>query len=418
MTRHSLASIFLLCILAIAAARQGGPAHALTTITVTTVGDELNTDGDCSLREAIQAANLNTAVDACAAGVGADTIVLAAGTYTISRSGIDDTNANGDFDIITTNPSGERLTIQGAGAGSTRIDGGSLDRVLHVVSQLSELILIDVTVQQGQVTDVGGAGVLNWGTLRLERVVVRNNDVTGTSSDAIGGGLCNGCVTGTGQATLIDTVIENNTAQRGGGIFTNRPLTISSSSIINNTAVAGGGITNYGDLSLTNTTVSGNTGTNNTGAISQSGGALAIASSTVSHNTSPNVGGISAGSGTTTLKNTIVAQNSGSDCSGTLTSQGHNLSDDPTCAALFTASGDITTTDALLGPLQDNGGPTVTRALLPGSLAFNTGTNTGCPATDQRGIARPQARTCDIGAYEREAVLIDIYLPLVLKNTP
>ncbi len=104
MTRHSLASIFLLCILAIAAARQGEPAHALTTIAVTTVGDELNTDGDCSLREAIQAANLNTAVDACAAGVGADTIVLAAGTYTISRSGIDDTNANGDFDIITTIP--------------------------------------------------------------------------------------------------------------------------------------------------------------------------------------------------------------------------------------------------------------------------------------------------------------------------
>ncbi|HEY3228182.1 MAG TPA: choice-of-anchor Q domain-containing protein, partial [Roseiflexaceae bacterium] len=104
----------------------------------------------------------------------------------------------------------------------------------------------------------------------------------------------------------------------------------------------------------------------------------------------------------------------GADCliSGAITSSGHNLSSDSSCG--FTAGGDLQNTNPLLGPLAANGGPTPTHALLPGSPAFEAGTNTGCPATDQRGILRPQGIFCDIGAFER-VVVQTVFLPLVVK---
>jgi len=97
------------------------------------------------------------------------------------------------------------------------------------------------------------------------------------------------------------------------------------------------------------------------------------------------------------------------DCSGTITSLGHNLESADPCA--FAATGDLSNTNPLLGPLADNGGKTLTLALLPGSPAINAGTNVGCPATDQRGVPRPQFGTCDIGAYE---FVLWVYLPVVV----
>src|SRR5687767_3174871 len=77
-------------------------AEAVTTISVTTTNDELNADGDCSLREAIQAANADAGVDDCAAGSGADTIALPAGAYTLAIAGAgEDANATGDLDIVS-----------------------------------------------------------------------------------------------------------------------------------------------------------------------------------------------------------------------------------------------------------------------------------------------------------------------------
>jgi len=98
------------------------------------------------------------------------------------------------------------------------------------------------------------------------------------------------------------------------------------------------------------------------------------------------------------LANTIISGTGGANCAGTITSAGHNLDSGNTCK--FTATGDITSTNPLLGPLQDNGGPTWTRAPSIGSPVVDKGDNATCPGVDQRGILRPIGPRCDIGAYE------------------
>ena len=104
-----------------------------------------------------------------------------------------------------------------------------------------------------------------------------------------------------------------------------------------------------------------------------------------------------------TLKNTIVANSApDDDCAGNLvTSNGSNIDSDGTCSLV--AAGDLPNTNPQLGPLADNGGPTQTLALLAGSPAIDAGSG-DCPppATDQRGVTRPQGAACDIGAYEFE----------------
>jgi hypothetical protein len=115
----------------------------------------------------------------------------------------------------------------------------------------------------------------------------------------------------------------------------------------------------------------------------------------------PGCGLLSAG---THLFNTLLSDNTSNNVTGTITDMGHNLSSDHSCS--FTGSGSLTNTDPKLGPLANNGGPTLTMALLPGSPAIDAGSAVGAPATDQRGIPRPQGPGVDIGAFEYQ------YLPL------
>lgn len=409
-----------LCLIAVAALGSANMAVAEgpdAVITVTTVLDELNSSPPCSLREAIQAANQNAAVGGCGAGSGNDVIILPAGVYRLTLAGVDDGNAAGDLDVFPANQ-GEALVIQGAGAVSTIVDGNAIDRVLHV-GRFGDLRLVNLTVQNGRVAEAAGAGILAWGALRLENVVVRNNNVTGATDAAGGGGLCVGCGLGTGQATLVNTLVAGNAARRGGGIFTNRPTEISATTIAGNTAILGAGIVNYGQLTLTNSTLSGNTASS-AAAISHEAGSLALLNSTIAQNTTQNSG--SAATlliwATATAKNTLVAANQGNNCQllATLTSQGNNLSSDATCAAAFTAAGDRNNTPARLGALGNNGGLTPTHALLWGSPAIDGGNNAGCPATDQRGVTRPQRGTCDIGAVEFNDRLL--FAPLLLRSRP
>jgi hypothetical protein len=131
-----------------------------------------------------------------------------------------------------------------------------------------------------------------------------------------------------------------------------------------------------------------------------------VTSSTISGNTANNLGsGIRIDTGTVSLRNTIVSGNSPANCivvSTTITDDSNNLEDGTTCG-WGTSNGSLSNTDPLLGPLANNGGHTKTMALQSGSPAIDAGNDAACPASDQRGGARPQGSHCDIGAYESGA---------------
>src|SRR5262249_52788808 len=121
---------------------------------------------------------------------------------------------------------------------------------------------------------------------------------------------------------------------------------------------------------------------------------LALRNATVTGNTgSPAVHNDAA----LTAANTIFS-NPGGNCDAGITSLGHNLESADECG--LHAAGDLTGRNPLLGPLADNGGNTDTAALLSGSPAIDAGDPATCPATDQRGVVRPQGPACDIGAFE------------------
>jgi CSLREA domain-containing protein len=391
-------------------------------ITVDTTADELNADGDCALREAIQAANTDTAVDSCAAGSGVDMIVVPAGTYTLGIGGnLEDANATGDLDITAS------LTINGAGSASTVVDGADLDRVLHVVG--GTVAISGVTIQNGTSSIPGGActpgsggGIRNSGTLSLANVTVTDN-----LGQGCGGGGINNTVGAT--LTIDDSIVSDNWTNAccgdgGGGILNEGTLIMNRSTVKGNLVAGqsgdGGGIHNRGVATLTNLTVSGNESACQGGGImnGRGGGIATVTNLTITNNTvrcSLAGGGIgNNGPGSATVKNTIVANNTRvttntpDNCGGpSIFSAGHNLSGDGTCP--FGAPGDLNNTDPLLGPLADNGGPTPTHALLAGSPAIDAG-SPDCPppTTDQRGVARPQGTACDIGAFEAEAAPVRI----------
>ncbi|MFM7099253.1 MAG: choice-of-anchor Q domain-containing protein, partial [Gemmataceae bacterium] len=215
-----------------------------------------------------------------------------------------------------------------------------------------------------------GAGVYN----RNTRLSISNSTISGNSGTGYGGGLNNfNCYTNT--IAISNSTISNNSALLGGGgiINTNSTLSVSNSTIYgNSTSGNGGGILNFtgsSTLSVTNSTISGNSAS------------------------SANGGGISNNATITLLSNTIIANSlNGADFVGNAPITNiNNLVE-----TLGTVTGTFTpafTSDPLLGPLQDNGGPTFTMALSAGSVAIGTTPGSG---TDQRGINRT---TADIGAY-------------------
>jgi CSLREA domain-containing protein len=253
-----------------------------------------------------------------------------------------------------------------------------------------------------------GGGIYNRGTVTLTNSTLVSNTATSSS----GGGVLND----RGRVTVLHSTLSRNTASAGGGIANGGTLTLSNSTLSGNVAAddfgRGGGIWNNGPLTLTNSTLVSNTAFQGGGVYNF--GLLAVLYSTLSRNVasgaSPNQGGgifndTSVG-GTVALTGTILSSNDpGGNCSGPMTEgQGYNLDSGTSCNLSRTT--DLTATDPLLGPLADNGGPTPTLALLPGSPAIDHGgtSTNGCPPTDQRGVTRPQGPACDIGAYEAQAV--------------
>ena len=446
--RPAKAFLVLACAVALLFAGPFAPVQA-ATITVNTTDDELNSDGDCSLREAIQAANTDAAVDACAAGSGDDAITLPAGTYTLALAGAgEDSNATGDLDISS------NLTITGAAAATTIIDGGAIDRVLQVNS--GTVTLNSITIQNGDVAGSGG-GIENKGTLTLVASIVTNNTasinaggifnnlgktltltnstVSDNTSTFDGAGIFNqgGTVNLTGSTvsgntgrngggiksdnnatlTITESTISGNTAEFGAGINNDATLNLIRSTISGNTTTVGGGggiFTNFGTLTLTNSTISGNpAGSSGGGGIYSSQATVTMTNMTVANNThATSGGGLRADTDATyTFKNTIIADSpAGGDCFGlgTFTSLGHNLDSDNSCN--LTDPNDLPGANPLLGTLQDNGGPTFTHALQAGSPAIGAGDDAAAPATDQIGTNRPQGVASDIGAFEVVVVVV------------
>ena len=243
--------------------------------------------------------------------------------------------------------------------------------------------LSDVVVT-GNVTEAGGGGIENEGDLTLIDVTVSGNMATGPT--AFGGGIDNASSLEPTQGVTV----TGNSASTGGGIENDAVIT---------------------PLVLTNVTISGNTASSSGGAIKNNATAN-LTNVTLSNNAAPSGAGLE-NTHDATLASVIVANNPATaNCSGTgtLTSSGHNLDSGMSCG--FSGAGDLVNIDPQLGPLQDNGGPTFTQALLAGSPAIDAGAS-DCPppAADQRGGVRPVdgngdgTAVCDIGAYEFGATL-------------
>lgn len=314
------------------------------TLTVSTTDDELNSDGDCALREAVQAANTDAAVDGCAAGSGADTIVIPAGTYVLTRTGAgEDANQTGDLDLTAS------VTLTGMGAAT--IDGNLTDRVLHVLG--GNLVTVNgLTLTRGAApTSAPGGAVLNAGTLTMNDCTLSSNSA-GRGSDGVNGttGGGGGAIASTGALTLDDCRFTSNSAGRGGNssspsgfpgtggaggaVSSSASLVVRRCTFTSNVAGAsgtggmfpgssglGGGIAAVGGVAITvvtDSTFTTNSGgassggfINHGGGIAQSGGNLTVRGSTFSGN----VGQLGAGvfsTAATTVVNCTFSANVGS----------------------------------------------------------------------------------------------------------
>ncbi len=216
---------------------------------------------------------------------------------------------------------------------------------------------------------------------------------------------------------LVDSTVADNTAAWSGGgvyVFFNTTTTIVRTTISGNvSADVGGGVRSLGNAEIVNSTISGNESTGwYGGAVFVTDGVVNMTNVTVAANVSPPwapaavfVGTFTDASATLNIANTVVADNVSESCflapfgagAVAINSLGSNVYGDGTC---FATGGDQIVTDAGLGPLADNGGPTLTHALLAGSPAVDAADAATCPTTDQRGVARPQGAGCDIGAFE------------------
>ena len=293
------------------------PVAQAAPISVTTTNDDNTVNGNCTLREAIIAANTNTATDACAAGNDInDTINLPAGTYVLTLTGAgEDFGATGDLDIRS------ELTIAGAGAATTIIDGNDLDRVLHITGTNAAVNISNVTIQNGSSTGDGG-GIFNASaaTLIINTAVISDNVVTGAGED--GGGIAN---TGGGTVNITGSTIANNrttapngSGANGGGIFNSQSgstLNVTDSFISGNTTVdSGGGIYTAQPMSITGSTITGNSTISGTGGgIDISQGAVVTLDTVIisSNNSSQGGGGISTDSNSTvvTILNSTISSN-------------------------------------------------------------------------------------------------------------
>jgi VCBS repeat-containing protein len=304
------------------------------------------------LRDAIADAGFNP---------GPDTIHLAATVFHFDSSTFSGVSI---FANDSAGPNG--ITLSGDSASTTILQGGG-------PTEVHDLITIDgsspITIENMTIENSGRDGIYNNGTLILRDSIVQNNGLAGIES--VGSGL-----------TVFGSTISGNGTPLAGfgeaGIYVESRLSVVNSTITGNPSTGIFVEATAEGATLTNVTIAGNSGS----------GIFVRAP--------------------ITFTNTIVFDNAGGDCilmssPGDASFVGPNLvgGGTPSCGLAGGAS-------PALGPLTDNHGPTPTMALAAGSPAIDAGDPAACPATDQRGIARPQGAGCDIGAFELEPTSVNV----------
>jgi CSLREA domain-containing protein len=353
-SRHVLAALAAVLLF------SASPFARAATFVVTKTADtnDGTCDADCSLREAVIAANANP---------GADDITLPAGTYTLTIAGAnEDAAATGDLDIT------DSVTINGAGAVTTIIDGGAIDRVFHVLAGTSAIN--DVTIRNGLAPGVSaGGGVLVVATLGLTNVTLIDNHTAGGA----GGGILNN-----GTTTITNCTVSVNGSGGGvggGGINNQNVMTISGATITGNTTGGGGsgaGVNNSADMTLSNSTITSNNagGGGNGGGLFNSS-TVSVDATTITGNAAGPSGGNGGGvynSGTATITGGTIATNStagGGNGGGAFNSDTLTLTMTPVTGntasgngggiyenGLLTALTDLTVSGNSAGAASDGGG--------------------------------------------------------------
>ena len=419
-----------------------------TTFAVTKTADTQDgtCDADCSLREAVIAANSNP---------GPDVIQLAVGTYQLTITGKDeDGSLTGDLDVT------DDLVIEGAGAGSTIVDGGApgdppgwwsqgceeaypqshADRILHVLAGTVEVR--SLTLRGGCLgdRDPPGSGLDPefGGGVRLEAgaLVVRDSVISENVINGGGGGIgvdedadlnlerstvsmnSFGGIESYGDLTVVDSVVDANEAT--GIIQVFGTFVISRSAVTNTVAHlvgAGGGVgfaCAYGSGVIENSTISGNATADCPpllcgddvleGAVTAWEADLVVRSSTIADNPGPEQEtGIGVGQAAEVVVETSIVRGA-CDLAVPLTSGGGNAEGPGDTCGFDPANDQVGVADLGLATLGDHGGPTPTHALQAGSPALDGGAAGPCPAVDQRGEPRVDG-FCDVGAYEAQACI-------------
>ena len=358
------------------------------------------THRDCTLREAVKAANAHP---------GRDAILLARKAYDLSipRTGEGDPNT-GDLDV--TDP----LVIKHEGKGRAVIDANRIDRVLHVVTSNTDRYtdLVKIVVRGGKTTLWGGGIMVGNGIIGLTNSVVTDNRAAFE-----GGGIFASAPAG--ELELVTTTVKANRAgQDGGGVSSHvethiRDTTISGNTVTYNNPYAGGGGIYFdavaAPLRLSNDTIANNRVQGSGGGILTYGTGrlnnLTVARNVAdTDNDGTGLGGGIAG-GMLKVGNSIMALNkygngNVSDCSGAYDSFGRNLlTNNSVGCSGFPNPPNIVTGDPRLGTLANNGGPTQTIALRRHSPAINHAVKASAETRDQRGSNR--GKKPDIGAFER-----------------
>ncbi|HEY0178893.1 MAG TPA: choice-of-anchor Q domain-containing protein [Dokdonella sp.] len=427
-------------------AGASAPAVAMVTFHVNDTNDLVDdnlADGichtatnTCTLRAAIMQANHTE---------DASTIVLPIGNYIVDIPVTgDDGEEEGDLNLTATD-SDAPITIVGADANMTAMNGLLGSRVLHVESG-RHAVISGVDLVGGRALSGNGGAILNEGMLELDHCLIQSSGASeggaiynGASlrldhsvvanSGGQGGGIRN-----VASLQIVDSTLSNNNGPISGGIWSSDGATTQASVRVIRSTIVGnsgdtGGFCCSGDLTLVDSTVAGNFSNSVGGGISfraEAGraNAAALYDTTVVDNSANVAGaGIAVNGAAFDVVDSLIARNlraDGSqeqDCAGTIAARGRNLFGSTDGCAISGDAGSSGLLNSLdrLGTLADNGGPTQTIALLAGSNAIDGGDPAGCTdadgnplTTDQRGFLRPAGAACDVGAFEYGAVDPDV----------